>query len=39
MKEVQITMFEAFDGQKFATAQKCREYEAESIHMRLVGLT
>lgn len=39
MKEVQVTMFLAFDGQKFATAQQCRDYETESIHRRLVGLT
>lgn len=39
MKEIQITQFEAFDGERFSTKKKCREYENEQLHKRLAGLT
>jgi hypothetical protein len=39
MKEIQITQFEAFDGERFSTKKKCREYENDQLHKRLAGLT
>ena len=39
MKEVMIPKFEAFDGKLFDSSKECLAYEAESLHMRLVGLT
>ena len=34
-----VTLYEAFDGQKFETAEACRAYEAEHVEARLVGMT
>ena len=38
MKEVSIVAFEAWDGKKFDTAQKCKDYEAGALHLRLANL-
>ena len=35
----QITQYQAFDGETFATEAECRTHEAGLSHMRLVGLT
>ena len=35
----QVTRFEAFDGEIFATEAECRSHEYANAHRRLVGLT
>lgn len=37
MKRVEL--FEAFDGERFPTAEACRAHEAQHVEGRLVGLT
>lgn len=37
MRRVEI--FEAFDGQRFESADECKAHEAEHVEGRLVGLT
>jgi hypothetical protein len=39
VREVQVTQFEAWDGKRFDSAVKAREYEGRAIHVRLAGLT
>lgn len=39
MKDVQTTIYEAFDGKRFLTEQECNDYESAHWHHQLVGLT
>ena len=39
MKEVQVTQYEAWDGTRFDSAAKAREYEIRNLHVRLAGTT
>jgi len=39
MKPIPITVYEAFDGKRFLTAQECTSYEEANIASRLVALT
>jgi hypothetical protein len=38
MREVQITQYEAWDGQRFDSAAKARDYEGRNLHARLAGI-
>jgi hypothetical protein len=39
MREVQITQYEAWDGKRFESVAKAREYESKALHVRLAGTT
>ena len=39
MKSVQITQYEAWDGTRFDSVAKARDYESKALHLRLAGTT
>jgi hypothetical protein len=39
MREVQVIQYEAWDGKRFDSVTKAREYENRAIHVRLAGIT
>lgn len=39
MKEVQVTVYEAWDGKRFDSPTKARAYETNSLPVRLAGTT
>jgi hypothetical protein len=39
VREVQVTQYEAWDGTRFDSVAKARDYEGKAIHLRIAGLT
>lgn len=35
MKEIQVTQYEAWDGKRFDSIAKARDYESKALHKRL----